>query len=156
MRALALGLAALLSFSACEKEKKDEADWELQRHYQLGNQALGEGNLEAAEREYRQVLSKDSTHIGALHKLARTLIKKSSPDALKEAVELLEKASTVDPGDKLVSTDLARAYRAAGLAPKALAAYQKLIELNPADTQSRLAMAEIHEQKGDLDQAEKI
>ena len=72
MRVLALGLAVLVGFSACEKDQKDEADWELQRHYQLGNQALGEGNLEAAEREYRRVLSKDSKHIGALHKLART------------------------------------------------------------------------------------
>ena len=156
MRVLALGLAVLVGFSACEKDQKDEADWELQRHYQLGNQALGEGNLAAAEREYRRVLSEDSKHIGALHKLARTLIKKSGPEALKEAVELLERASSLDPKDKLVFTDLARAYRAAGQAPKALAAYQKLIELNPADTPSRLAMADIHEQKGDVDRAEKI
>jgi len=156
MRALALGLAALLSFSACEKEQKDEADWELQRHYQLGNQALGEGNLAAAESEYRRVLSNDPKHIGALHKLARTLVKKTGPDAVREAVELLEKASTLDPGDKLVFTDLARAYRQAGRAQQALAAYQKLIELNPADTDSRLAMADIHEQQGELKPAEKI
>lgn len=156
MRAFALGLAALLLLFACEKDKKDEADWELQRHYQLGNQALGEGNLEAAEREYRRVLKSDSSHIGALHKLARTLIQKSRADALKEAVELLEKASSLDPGDKLVFLDLARAYRKAGQAQKALEAYAKLIELKPADTQSRLAMADIYEQKGDSDRAEKI
>jgi Tfp pilus assembly protein PilF len=156
MRVLALGLAALLVFSACDNDKKDEADWELQRHYQLGNQALGEGNLEAAEREYRRVLKSDSSHVGALHKLARALIQKGGPDALKEAVELLEKASDLDPGDKLVIQDLARAYRAAGQAQKALEAYSKLIELKPADTASRLAMADIHEQKGDIDRAEKI
>ena len=155
MRAFALGLAVTLVLSACDKDKQDEADWELQRHYQLGNQALGEGNLEAAEREYRRVLLKDSKHIGALHKLARTLMKKGGPDALKEAVELLEQASSLDPGDKLVFKDLARAYRGAGQADRALAAYQKLVELKPADHQNRLAIAEIYEQTGKIDQAEK-
>ena len=164
MRVFALGLAALLAalcavpfgiISACEKDQKDEADWELQRHYQLGNQALGEGSLEAAEREYRRVLKSDSSHVGALHKLARTLIQKAGPQALKEAVELLEKASSLDPEDKLVFQDLARAYRAAGKNEKALAAYAKLIELKPAETRSRLAMADIYEQMGQSERAEK-
>jgi Tfp pilus assembly protein PilF len=161
MRFSALGLAALLFFPACERDRRDEVDWELQRHYQLGNQALGEGSLEAAEREYRQVLKSDSSHVGALHKLARTLMEKAKhtrPDrqeSLNEAVELLQKASRLDPQDQLVFKELARAYRESGQSEKALEAYKKLIALKPADIRSRMMMAEIYEQRGDADQAEK-
>lgn len=161
MRSFALGMAVLLVFPACEKDRGDEADWELQRHYQLGNQALGEGSLEAAEREYRQVLKSDASHVGALHKLARTLLDKARreqpgrQEALDEAVRLLQKAASLDPGDKLVLRELARAYREAGQAEKALEAYAKLIELKPADAQSRLMAADILEQRGEPDRAEK-
>ena len=160
MRSFALGLVALLAFPACDKDRGDEADWELQRHYQLGNQALGEGNLEAAEREYRYVLKSESNHVGALHKLARTFLEKARrnrPDrqaVLDEAVKLLQKASTLDPEDQLVFKELARAYREAGQGKKALQAYAKLIELKPADSQARLKMAEIYEQRKESDQAE--
>ncbi len=163
MRCLVPGLAVLLLLPACEEDRRDEADWELQRHYQLGNQALGEGSLAAAEREYRQVLKSDSSHVGALHKLGRTLLEKArSPqpepgrrEALDEAVRLLQKAAKLDPKDQLVLKELARAYREAGKAEKALRACARLIELKPADVESRLMMADILEQRGDPDRAEK-
>jgi Tfp pilus assembly protein PilF len=163
MRLLVLGLAALLSFPACEKDRPDEADWELQRHYQLGNQALGEGSLEAAEREYRRVLKSDSSHVGAMHKLARTLMEKARrgmpppgpQEALDEAVQLLQRAAKLDPEDRLVFLELARAYREAGQAQKALETCARLIELKPTDLNSRLMAAEILEQQGDPDRAEK-
>ena len=56
--ALALWIPFFL-FPACEQGRGERVDWELQRHYQAGNQAVAQGNPETAERMFRRVLRMD-------------------------------------------------------------------------------------------------
>ncbi|MBW1811419.1 MAG: tetratricopeptide repeat protein [Deltaproteobacteria bacterium] len=153
-----LGMIGLLLGAACTDNKPEEEDWELKSHYQKGNLALGDGNLETAESEFRQVLELDDEHVAALNKLARVLLKKAEKNKNKilvnEAIVLLKKSTSMEPKRKLGWRALAGALKQANRLDEASEAYQKLIEFNDADFASRLAIAELHEAKGEHDKAD--
>lgn len=161
---LGLGVLGMLAAGACKRDKSDErAKWEIQSHYQKGNQALGQGDLEQAEREYRKTISLDPQRTGAYVNLARVLMaraKKDKPDAkgglLSEAVKLLQKAIVLEPRGKIGLKQLAQALLMSGQAERAIDAYSKLVEIDAHDVESYLAMAAIRMKQNALEKAEKI
>jgi Tfp pilus assembly protein PilF len=154
-----LSMAGLLLCGACTEEKSEEEDWELKSHYQKGNLALGEGNLETAESEFRQVLELDDRHVSAYNKLARVLLKKAEKTGNKtfvnEAIVLLKKSTGLEPKGKLGWRALAGALKQANRLDEAFEAFAKLIEFDDADFASRLAIAEMYEAKGQPEKASK-
>jgi tetratricopeptide (TPR) repeat protein len=56
------------------------------------------------------------------------------------AAQELEQARALDPSSTSIVRQLARAYGAAGNAPRAVAAYQRLLELEPSDSEATFAI----------------
>jgi tetratricopeptide (TPR) repeat protein len=162
---LALGCLFLLLAivqGGCSRDKSsDKANWEVQSHYQKGNQALGKGDLEAAEGEYRATIALDPGHTGASVNLARVLIARAEKNAantemLAEAIKLLKKAVANKPQGKIAYGQLARALILSGRIDEALDTYRRLVEIDVHDVKSYLAMAAICVKQNKLEQAEKI
>ncbi len=164
-RFLAQGVLCImvaLASGACNRDKSgDRENWEVQSHYQKGNQALGNGNLEAAEREYRKTIALDPEYTEAGINLARVLIARAkkntaNSEMLAEAVKLLKKAVAREPRSKIAYKQLAGALVLSGKIDQALDAYRHLVAIDADDVASYLAMASICVKKNSPEQAEKI
>jgi len=164
-RRLAQGVLCItvaLASGACDRDKPgDRENWEVQSHYQKGNQALGKGNLEEAEREYRKTITLDPVHAEARINLARVLVARSekntaNSEMLAEAVKLLKEAVAREPRSKIAYKQLAGALVLSGEIDQALDAYRHLVAIDAHDAKSYLAMASICVKKNRPEQAEKI
>src|SRR5262245_53627592 len=80
-------------------------------HARLGNCRLALGDLDGAERDYRKATELDSTYPGGWVGLARVALQR---DQNAEAIEILERLSREDPGDRTFLQLLASARQQAG------------------------------------------
>lgn len=92
----------------------------------LSQMDLAEGNGEAAERRFRNVLSEDSRHEGAMMAVARLAMRNGKPD---EALEWLERAVLMKPESREPGLRLMSLYIDTGDPEKALATVSQLDQL---------------------------
>lgn len=119
-------------------------------HTSSGEQAMRNGDYEAAIAEYEQAVellpSLDSAHIalGVLYEIQGRA--EDSGKALAKARELIGNEADYEMA-------LARSYQTAGLLDKALTHAQRSVELAPNSGQAYLVRAGIYEQSGDKPKA---
>ena len=86
------------------------------------------GSLDAAERNYRQVLDAEPNHADALHLLGLLLHQRGEH---AQGAALIERAIRLRPDVAAFRLNCGEAYRAAGQIPKAIACYDAAIKLQP-------------------------
>lgn len=98
------------------------------------------GNLQEAERLYREILAEEAGNTEALHLLGIARYQQGDAAA---AVELLEHAVAIRPGYAEAHNNLGNALYVQGDPARAAAAYRMAVELNPAlvDAHSNLGNA---------------
>lgn len=164
LTSLALALLAGVLAAGCPdcRQQADPVDWEVQSLYQRGNQALVDGKHQVAEAEFRKVLEKDANHLAAMTKLARALEGRAGTEPslrtrlLDDALGLLDKATRIDPRSRVVYSELASVARKAGKPERAITALRQLLQLDSADSASRVALAEVFEQQGQIAEAVRV
>ncbi len=146
----------------CDGDQAPKVDWELQRLYQGASQSLMDNDLDKAESDLRQVLKRDSGHLGALSKLARVLEAKAKREPnnrqsmLNEAMELLGRALDIKPGNKVILNEQVKVARKAGKLDLALNASRQLLKLEPSDLKSMVNIAQVLALQGKGQEAEKL
>jgi predicted O-linked N-acetylglucosamine transferase (SPINDLY family) len=103
---------------------------ELRQLFEQGMAAHRAGRLDQAEKLYRQVLRADGASFPALHMLG---FLKAQQGRYEDAIPLLSKAVRKNPADPAALAHYARALMAGQRPIEALAAYDRLIELQPAN-----------------------
>ena len=86
------------------------------------------GQLLQAEQIYRQILNADPSHADALHLLG---VIASRAGKFPEAIDLIERAITINPRAEAYHCNLGIALRGAGRIDDAIAAYHRALEINP-------------------------
>ena|SRR5215469_15072395 len=103
---------------------------ELRRLFEQGVAAHRAGRLDQAEKLYRQVLRADAASFPALHMLG---FLKAQQGRYDDAIALLSKAVRKNPADAAALAHYAHALMAARRSNEALAAYDRLLEMQPAN-----------------------
>jgi predicted O-linked N-acetylglucosamine transferase (SPINDLY family) len=118
--------------------------------YALAQARHRAGDLDQAERLYRQVLEQDPLHAEALHFLG-VLAHQTGDHA--RALDWLARSVALRPGNALFHGNLAAVHAALGQSAEAVACLRRLVALQPdaADAHYRLANALL--QTGDPDEA---
>jgi predicted O-linked N-acetylglucosamine transferase (SPINDLY family) len=103
---------------------------ELRQLFEQGMAAHRVGRLDQAEKLYRQVLRADAANFPALHMLG---FLKAQQGRYADAIPLLSKAVRKNPADAAALAHYARALMAGQQPNEALAAYDRLLEMQPAN-----------------------
>ncbi len=157
-----LGLSFLAACGDCDGGEPPKVDWELQKLYQEANQSLAENDLEKAESDLRQVLHRDSGHLGALSKLAWLLEERASRSPknrvsmLNEALKLIDHALEIKHDSKKFLEEKVKVAKLAGKLDEALDASRQLLKLEPSDLKYTVGMSQILQKQGKTDAAEKL
>lgn len=101
--------------------------------FMLGMSAWKAGDLAKAEQAFDTALAIDPAHVKSLMNLARVRIEQKRSD---EAIALLTRADSIQPGTGEVHRLLGRAYAAKGKADEAVDAYRQAIDLDGQDAWS--------------------
>jgi tetratricopeptide (TPR) repeat protein len=123
------------------------------RHIDAGNEFLGTGLFDDAEREFRLALEVEPGNLDALAGLGRVEVGRG---AYSEAVPLLERATRVSSQMVSAFRSLGEAYAALGDLEKAAVAYRQAVALSPGDTQVRLSLARSLTEIGEYGEAAEI
>ena len=119
--------------------------------YELANIESDRGDIDAARKQYRQVLEHFPDFEEALVGLAGLELQNQTP---QQAIPLLEHATRLRPGDEVAWYRLARADRVSGDsagAAKALAAFRKIHNTTPSTLRPPDAADELTPQKLDAE-----
>jgi predicted O-linked N-acetylglucosamine transferase (SPINDLY family) len=116
----------------------------------VGLQSQQAGNLQRAERVYRQVLEIDPMCADALHLLGLLLyqVGETSP-----AIEALCRATEFAPNNALYHASLALVYRQTEKLHRAAASYQRFLTLAPDDAEGHYNLGVVLRRLGQLDDA---
>jgi tetratricopeptide (TPR) repeat protein len=98
--------------------------------FMLGMSAWKAGDLAKAEQAFDAALAIDPNHVKSLMNMARVRIEQKRAD---EAIALLTRASSIQPGSGEVHRLLGRAYAVNGNPDEAVDAYRQAIELDGQD-----------------------
>jgi tetratricopeptide (TPR) repeat protein len=109
------------------------------------------GRVEAAASIYEQVLSVNPLHADALHLLGLVVLQGRAPE---NAIELLKKAVSVQPGNWQFQANLAMALFELRRLDEALATYRQAARLNPAEPSLQMGIANCLALRGQLAEAE--
>ena len=110
----------------------------------LGDGALARGEFDTARAAFQRVLELDPDHVIALNNAAWLLARAQQPGA----VQLAEKATTLQPNQPVLMDTLAFALAADKQFDKAIATQKKAVELAPEVPTFRLGLARIYLQAG--------
>ncbi len=113
--------------------------------YYLGDVALAQRDLPAAETHYRAVLNIQPKNALALNNVAWLMVKQSKPGA----VALATQANELAPNQAPLLDTLATALAAEGKLPQAIDAQKKAIARSPKDPALKLNLAKIYIQAGE-------
>ena len=86
------------------------------------------GNLAAAEAIYRQILAVQPDHVDALHLLGAVALVSAR---CEEAVERIERAVALSPGNPIYESNLGEAYRRLGRFEEAITHLRQAVDLQP-------------------------
>ncbi|HWI41005.1 MAG TPA: XrtA/PEP-CTERM system TPR-repeat protein PrsT, partial [Verrucomicrobiae bacterium] len=139
--------AAVLFFrKALEKDQNYTA-----ARFELASAYLRTRKLEQAEKELQKVLLQTPSHPEARLSLAMTFNLMKKPE---KTIELLaqDEVSPVDRKNDLLGS----AYFQKGMNREARSAFEKALEVNPANLQARLHLAAVHQTTGDLAGARRL
>lgn len=109
--------------------------------FELGTQALARGELDAAERAFREVLRMDPGSAQPLLGLAEVALRRSRPD---EAWAWLEKARSLAPKSAEVHHAIARYHIIARKYDKAEAALKKTLALDARNLRAQLDLGDLY------------
>ena len=115
----------------------------------LFNKALNAhqtGDLDTAQRLYKQVLNIDPNHAASWMNLGLTYYKLGSPD---KALAALNRAKQLTPNHSAVHYNIGNIYMSQGALKPAMAAYRQALRANPKFAQSSM---ELHEKGFATDQ----
>ena len=118
------------------------------REAQLHHQA---GRIDQAEQGYRHILERTPSQPDALHGLGLLLYRRGH---LKDAIEWLARACTVDPRNPLYQFNHGVVLQRAGLLPESIQAYRQAVELNPRYIEPRMNIGNVHQEMGRLTDAQ--
>lgn len=134
--------------SVLSEEEKNEKLKELKRQ---GNDALIQGNLELAEKNYREAVALDANYLEARINLAWVLNSKNSSntDIIEEAKNHLLKALEINPNNIDVNFILGQTYEKLKEVDNAISSYIITLKLKPDFDIARnaLYMLSIHSKK---------
>lgn len=117
--------------------------------YYLGDLALAQNDLPAAEAHYRGVLQAAPQHALAMNNIAWLLMKQGKPGALA----LAQKANELAPYRPALMDTLASVQAADGQLPQAIETQRKAMALAPQDTSLKLNLARHFLKSGQKQQA---
>ena len=105
----------------------------LEPRYQRATALHRGGHLDEAASLYREILSAEPGHVGALHLLG---VVEAQRGHYVEASTLIEQAISIDAGMAAAHANLGNVWIALGSLGKALASYDRALTLQPDDRQS--------------------
>ncbi len=108
------------------------------------------GRLPQAEAIYQEVLKKEPAHADALHLLGVIALQSGK---YEDAVNLINKAITVNSSDPNFHSNCGDAWRAMGRLNEAVDSYQKAIRLKPDFYQAHNNLGNAYQQSGKLTEA---
>jgi len=108
------------------------------------------GQLQQAERIYRNVLRADPNHGDSLHLLGVIAHQKGDHTA---AAELIRRAIRVNPNEAIYHSNLGRVHQTAGDLREAEACYRRALEIRPDFTEAHSALGAALQEQGEVDQA---
>jgi serine/threonine-protein kinase len=114
-------------------------------HGNLGNALLGMGELDKAERAFRECIELEPTQIRGRKRLALTLLHKGDPLG---GIKVLEKARDIDPRDAETRFLLSGAFEARDRYPEALREARAAIRLDPDYPKYRYQLSTVLEHVG--------
>ena len=115
----------------------------------LGGISLLRNDAPAAERRFREALALNPLHTKALNNLAWLLAERKD----KGAVELAEKAVSLEPGAVAFHDTLAKALAAAGRLPQAIEVQRRAVAMAPDEHGFRLQLAKLYIAAGEKSKA---
>ena len=119
-------------------------------HYYLADLALNEGDLDAAQKEYRTVLESEPNYLPARLALAEVLFKSGRADeAAKEYSAIL----VLDANHPQATLGLARIDLQRGDDESAVARLEELMVVHPESTSGAALFAKVLERRGETDRA---
>ena len=108
-------------------------------HFHLGLALKAKGDLDGAERFYREAVRLDGEHHGAaIDALAELLLSRGN---LKEAIATYQKIMSLDPKDASAHYHLAIALKAKGDLDEAIAAFEDVVRRQPDFTEAHFGLA---------------
>jgi tetratricopeptide (TPR) repeat protein len=105
----------------------------IDRTLAAGHECLRAGDLDAAERAYRQVLAAAPEHPGAVHCLGLVAFRRGRP---RDALALVRRAIELAPDIPDFHANLGAILMATGQVAEAAAACRRAIERNPGDAEA--------------------
>lgn len=121
---------------------------EIDAHAELAAALEGEGDLDAAAREYRSILGHAPDFGPALINLGRLELSRGHAEG---AVELFRHVCRLSPQDPNFAHQLGLSEKSAGHLDQAEAAFRRVIELRPDDIPARVQLGTIMAMRGEPD-----
>jgi protein O-GlcNAc transferase len=109
-----------------------------------------QGDLEQAEKNYREILDVRPLDANALHLLGVLSNQKQDNPA---AIDLITRAIRITPDQPIFHNNLGNAYRDSGHCAQAIACYQKALQIKPELVETYINMGIAYHQLADFDQA---
>jgi TolB-like protein/Tfp pilus assembly protein PilF len=111
-----------------------------------GVKTLYEWDWGGAEQEFKRALELDPNYAPAHHWYANIYL--DPQGRYQEAIAEMELAQRLDPVNLIIGTDLGYAYYLGGQDDKALAQYEKVLEMNPDFVPAHFRLWQYYQQKG--------
>jgi tetratricopeptide (TPR) repeat protein len=111
------------------------------------------GDVEAAEKSYRDAVDRNPSFFQAYYNLALVY---SSTGRWEDAAQAYRQGLQSNGSDPEGWANLGAAYERLGRDDDALASYAKAVELNPQETQARVRIGQIHSRRGEWSRARKV
>jgi tetratricopeptide (TPR) repeat protein len=126
------------------------AERTIQQNFDLALQHHQAGRLQEAERLYREILTRQPSHAGALQYLGIIANQAGRSDI---AVELIRRAIALEPNDAAAHSNLGNVLKDKGQLDEAIVACRRAIALNPNLPEAHCNLGVALKDKGQLDQA---
>ena len=109
-----------------------------------------QGDLELAEKNYRDILDVMPKNANALHLLG---VLSNQVQDHPAAIDLITRAIQIAPDQPIFHNNLGNAYRDSGCCEQAIACYQKALQIKPDLVETYINMGIAHHQLADFDRA---